>query len=42
MKTDAASAAAEYDDLDLGYYDSVPLQDRYKWDGMSSSDEDEV
>jgi hypothetical protein len=39
------SATAEYeqkygsDDLDLGYYDSVPLQDRYKWDGMSSSDE---
>jgi hypothetical protein len=29
------------DDLDLGYYDSVPLQDRYKWDGMSS-DEDEL
>jgi hypothetical protein len=40
------SSTAEYeqkygsDDLDLGYYDSVPLQDRYKWDGMSS-DEDE-
>ena len=39
------SASAEYeqkygsDDLDLGYYDSVPLQDRYKWDGFSSGDE---
>lgn len=27
------------DDLDLDYYDSVPLHERYKWDGFSSSDE---
>jgi hypothetical protein len=25
--------------LDLDYYDSVPLHERYKWDGFSSSDE---
>jgi hypothetical protein len=40
LKSLKPNAAAEYDDLDLDYYDSVPLQDRYKWDGMSS-DEDE-
>lgn len=41
------SAAAEYeqkygynDDLDLSYYDSVPLHERYKWDGCSSSDDE--
>ena len=42
-KMDQKTKRKEYenssDGLDLDYYDSVPLYERYKWDGFSSSDE---